>query len=152
MEYLSHIPKYRAILSAIFDLKDEFSEWIQIVIKNDGAIEHSTSFNMGYGFEVAISNVITACEIMHKCRYILPYITRELMNWLSDLEDADHGDSIDDYFMAIETIAECANQALREIDDTDESFEMFKKIRDWATDLLDSITNKTFDLKDDTEE
>ena len=74
------------------------------------------------------------------------------MNWLSDLEDADHGDSIDDYFMAIETIAECANQALGEIDDMDESFEMFKKIRNWATDLLDSITNKTFDLKDDTEE
>lgn len=151
LEYLAYIPKYRTILSAILDSQDEFSKWIQIIFEEESPFMRLYSLD-GYSFNVSVSEIITACEIMHKCRYVLPYITRELMNWLSDLEDADHGDSIDDYFMAIETIAECANQALGEIDDTDESFEMFKKIRDWATDLLDSITNKTFDLKDDTEE
>ena len=119
---------------------------------------------------------------MRKCRYILPFLAKELMEQLPIPETTNYEEIIKKYYSMINLTAICAEKALDEIDhicDSDsvldrliEVFVETKRTLGQNTDadgvdllrdfygsiynqikvLSDSITNKTFDLKPDTNE
>ena len=176
LEYLSRIPVYRAILSAIFEL-DDFSYWISVIFENAKTEETLLSVDNTYDFCVEISQVDNACEIMQKSRYILPFLAKEVVKILSDIDETSFEDEVKKYYHMIMCTAHCAENAIAElesINNTDSILELiansiidvssndnfdkitiikdfYYKIYAQMTVLIDNITNKKFDLKPDTE-
>ncbi|MEE1153719.1 MAG: hypothetical protein UH241_01010 [Acutalibacteraceae bacterium] len=134
-----------------------------------------------YSFQGRIDHVANACIKMRKCRYILPILAKELMELLQNIESNNH-DELKKYYSMIHKTIVCTERALVELDNIFESDPVldrlvvsfietkrtlgqntnadgFDLLRDFygliynqIKALSDSITNKTFDFKQDKEE
>ena len=142
-EYLSHIPKYRAVLAVIFDY-DSFDDWMERVQDVDNRYaEYKTSTGFGH----SVYEVATACWCLDKCNLILPYLMIELGDQLPAPEEPDYQESIRECYDMIATIADYAEKASLEIIETDARREEFLQIQKTSKHLMDMITGKRFEIK-----
>ena len=114
-EALSHIPKYRAIISAMF-ASDDFAQWVEWAIETDDYYKnHYPRSDVEFYFGGNLSEILNACIIMRKCRYILPFLTRELLKELPDVETAEFEEVAGKYYPMIEETVLCAKRAVEEL-------------------------------------
>lgn len=139
---------YKTIISIMFDRNDLF-KYIEKLVDFDTTDSYTLLFDTSFG--IAVSMIVSACWAMDKNRYSLPFMKKELDFYLSDDSNIEN-QWIENHFKMIENIADAAFCASIETQDEPKQHDEFLKIYHWATKLLDRATNKTFDLKPDTEE
>ena len=138
---------YKTLICIIFDRNDRF-KYIDELVDFDTSVRYMLS-NTSFG--IFVNEVVSACWAMDRNRYSLPFMKKELNFYLPDDSDIDN-EWIEDHFKMIESIADTALLASDETRDDPQQYDEFIKTYQWASELLNKATNKTFELKLDTKE
>lgn len=143
---ISHIPKYKAMLSIWFK-KDDFFDLVEEVIEVDNKKLNERGPFVIFGND--LDEIIRACGNLKKYSMVLPImikIAKERIATYSNEEDVRNS------YPMFDMIFDYASKAIEIENLSDEKSNEYFCICEWAQTIMDKITNKSFEIKDDIEE
>ncbi len=143
---------YRAIRS-IFDGSLSFDELMQLALECD--LEWVVGSHYNYYVSTNMQTIFKWSKEANKGYLVLPYFKKMIEAELRGYHYDGVYDSLRDIYCKLSQVQEYAEIAINETENTPELQKIHTecvKTYKWITDLINKATNKTFDLKPNTEE
>lgn len=134
----------------------QYKQMISVILNNDSIYEVLSKRNLcllGVGLEqYYFDSIINIFALTNKCRYIVPYMVKELEDRMPEKDSENYADEVRYLYSMIEDIATYSDLAAKEVGPEDESYIKFMEVHKMANRMTDMIIDKPFELKEEKEE